>query len=107
MWAGLASWDDGASRVVIANVAKQSDCHREKILECFAVLAVTVWRKRVPPFARAQQMPQEPRFRVSAPSISSGAIAAQALDANCLRQVTITTAAVVTNSTQGLTNQPR
>ena len=31
----------------------------------------------------------------------------QAFDANCLRQVTITTAAVDTNKTQGLTNQPR
>ena len=31
----------------------------------------------------------------------------QAFDANCRRHVTITTAAVVMNSTQGLTNQPR
>ena len=38
---------------------------------------------------------------------TSGAIASHALDANWRRQVTITTAAVVTNSTQGLTNQPR
>ena len=34
-------------------------------------------------------------------------IACQALEANCRRQVTITTAAVVANNTQGLTNQPR
>jgi hypothetical protein len=34
-------------------------------------------------------------------------IARQAFDANCRRQVTITTNAVVTNKTQGLTNQPR
>ncbi len=34
-------------------------------------------------------------------------IARQAAEANCRRQVTITTAAVVTNKTQGLTNQPR
>jgi hypothetical protein len=31
----------------------------------------------------------------------------QASEANCRRQVTITTKAVVTNKTQGLTNQPR
>ncbi len=43
----------------------------------------------------------------SSPSTTSGAIAAHALDANCRRQVTTTTAAVVTNSSQGLTNQPR
>ncbi len=34
-------------------------------------------------------------------------IAFHAFDANCRRQVTITTMAVVTNSTHGLTNQPR
>jgi hypothetical protein len=34
-------------------------------------------------------------------------MARQAFEANCLRQVTITTAAVVANKTQGLTNQPR
>ena len=50
---------------------------------------------------------QRPRVAASVSSTTSGAIAAQALDANCRRQVTITTAAVVTNSTQGLTNQPR
>ena len=33
--------------------------------------------------------------------------ARQASEANCRRQVTITTNAVVTNKTQGLTNQPR
>ncbi|MEY9753166.1 hypothetical protein ABIE73_000561 [Bradyrhizobium yuanmingense] len=50
---------------------------------------------------------QCPRFIPSPPSTAPGAIAAQALDANWRRQVTTTTAAVVTNSTQGLTNQPR
>jgi hypothetical protein len=51
------------------------------------------------------------------PRITSGAgfrlktryfpTARQASEANCRRQVTITTNAVVTNKTQGLTNQPR
>ena len=34
-------------------------------------------------------------------------IASQAFDANCRRQITMTTAAVVANNTHGLTNQPR
>jgi hypothetical protein len=34
-------------------------------------------------------------------------IARQAFEANCRRQVTITTKAMVANKTHGLTNQPR
>ncbi|MGY4351359.1 hypothetical protein ACVWXM_007852 [Bradyrhizobium sp. GM7.3] len=93
-------------------------CRRGGILDCFAALAMTMWREGAPhsllwthrysavhcrAATRARQGPR----RVSSPFTTSGAIASHALEANCRRQVTITTVAVVTNNTQGLTNQPR
>ena len=45
--------------------------------------------------------------RVICRPLSHAPIARQALEANCRRQVTTTTSAVVKNSTHGLTNQPR
>jgi hypothetical protein len=43
----------------------------------------------------------------SAAVLAQRSIARQALEANCRRQVTITTIAVVTSRTHGLMNQPR
>ncbi len=72
--------------------------------------AAEVWRRpamTAQPGKDAVVKSQRPRVAISASFTASGAIAVQALEANCRRQVTITTAAVVTNRTQGLTNQPR